>query len=159
LELIKLSNGSYTKVDDDLYPFLSRYRWSCSAGYALTAFRILENISYTVTMHRLIMRMSNKNVDHINGDKLDNRVCNLRYCERSQNSINYKRPNKSTGYRGVYNNSGGRYSARITINGKKTTLGTYDTKIEAAQAYDRAAQKYHKEFAVYNFPKKLLGDV
>lgn len=154
---IELSNGMKTLVDEDMFPFLKRFKWNYSGGYALTRFRIAENKSYSVAMQRLLMKMSSKHVDHINGNKLDNRVSNLRFASRSQNMINFHRLNK-TGFRGVYRNTDISWSSRITVNSQRITIGTFDSPKKAAEAYDLAALKHHGEFAVLNFPKAVLED-
>ena len=87
-------------------------------------------------------------VDHINGVKGDNRIANLRLATDCQNS--YHRPRKSnnvTGYKGVYQRENGKYRATITVNRKRTSLGTFDTKEEAYAAYCEAARRLHGEFA------------
>jgi hypothetical protein len=87
-------------------------------------------------------------VDHINGDKADNRICNLRLATDCQNS--YYRPRKSnnnSGFKGVYRRENGKYRATITVNKKRKNLGTFNTKEEAYAAYCEAARKLHGEFA------------
>jgi hypothetical protein len=87
-------------------------------------------------------------IDHINGDKADNRICNLRLATDYQNS--YYRPRKSTntsGLKGVYQRENGKYRATITIEKQKINLGTFETKEEAYAAYCEAARKLHGEFA------------
>ena len=88
-------------------------------------------------------------IDHINGNTLDNRKVNLRIATRQQNNAN--RIVKNTlGYRGVRIN-GNRYGAQIKFNGELIWLGTFDTKEEAAIAYDKKAVELFGEFAVLNF--------
>jgi hypothetical protein len=96
-----------------------------------------------------------KQLDHANGDKTDNRLCNLRECTAAQNGVNKKTPGGACGYRGVEFRPdkcrGKPYRARIGFNNKKTELGHFLTAAEAAQAYDRVARELHGEFARLNF--------
>ncbi len=90
-------------------------------------------------------------VDHINGDKLDNRRENLRLATSSENAFNCDLPaHNTTGYKGVYRNtyqSGPKpWQAAITVNRKKIYLGSYATAVEAARAYQQAACQYAGEF-------------
>jgi len=62
-------------------------------------------------------------------------------------------PEREIGFRGVCRNKD-RWSARITRDGKHVHLGTYDTKEDAARAYDEAARRLHGEFARFNFPRE-----
>jgi len=86
-------------------------------------------------------------VDHINGDRMDNRLSNLREATRSQNSMNIgaRRTNK-TGFKGVWAYKG-RFRSQIALDGKRTSLGTFDTAQEAYSAYCAAVVKLHGEFA------------
>lgn len=79
-------------------------------------------------------------IDHINRNRFDNRISNLREATQSQNSINRGTKNK-TGLKGVYP-SGAKYRALIQIN-----LGIFDTPELAHQAYSKAARELHGEFA------------
>jgi hypothetical protein len=81
-------------------------------------------------LHRLVTGYEgNLDIDHINGNGLDNRKCNLRICSHSRNMINLHRK-----YQGVYKTESGRYRARIGYNYKKIHIGTYDTIEEALEA-------------------------
>lgn len=88
-------------------------------------------------------------VDHINGVKGDNRIINLRLASRSQNNAN--RPaysNNASGIKGVYwEPRRKRWSAQITLNGKKELLGLFREKHAAADAYMEAAKRLFGEFA------------
>lgn len=87
-------------------------------------------------------------IDHIDGDGLNNRLANLRPCTHAQNQHNrsaYK-TNKS-GFKGVRMAKGGRrWRAEIKINGKSKHIGQFATVEEAHAAYAKACQTYHGEF-------------
>jgi len=92
--------------------------------------------------------------DHINHNGLDNREANVRAATNTQNNRHrrkYKKPSFSR-YKGVNRVKGTKlWRSRISVNGKRIYLGHFDSEIEAAKAYDEAAKKYHKEFAILNF--------
>jgi len=108
-----------------------------------------------VFMHRFIMGVDkNQIVDHINGNGLDNRRENLRICTRAQNQRNQKKhstPGLTSRFKGVSLRPFGRWATRIQVNKKQLNIGSFDTEIEAAKAYDKAAKKIHKEFCRLNF--------
>jgi hypothetical protein len=85
------------------------------------------------------------NIDHINGDKSDNRFENLRDVSHRQNIQNQRkaqRSNKSTGVLGTWKNGNG-FAARITYNNSKIYLGTFKTLAEARAAYVEAKRALH----------------
>ena len=92
-------------------------------------------------------------VDHINGNRLDNRRSNLRICTQSQNCTSRKpwKENK-TGYRGVNLLPSGKWRAAVKVNQKKIHLGVFDSPKLAARAYDMYAKTLHNEYAMLNFP-------
>ena len=101
-------------------------------------------------------------VDHINGDGLDNRRSNLRLCTRRQNSMNQKKQKNCTSkYKGVsWSKRRKKWAAAITLYGKYKSLGFFDDEEEAAQAYRVAARKYFGEFALkdeYTFNDLMYG--
>lgn len=86
-------------------------------------------------------------VDHINGNGLDNRALNLRVASVVQNQANAKtRIDSATGFKGV-SAKGKRYEARIKIAGRQVSLGRFETAEAAHRAYVDAARKLHGEFA------------
>lgn len=100
-------------------------------------------------------------VDHKNRNKLDCRIKNLRSCTHRESCINRKlRSDNKSGYKGVtYSSDTFRkrmWGASITVEGEQIGLGHFWTVREAAKAYDRAALKYHGEFAALNFQKGML---
>lgn len=164
---IPLTGGAIAIVDDEDYPFLTRRnrKWKLSgAGYA-TRIRTIDGQRFNVMMHRMVMNApKDKCVDHINGNPLDNRKCNLRFATQAENSRNRKiTVNKQVPYKGV-RISKNKFSAQIRGDGKWRYLGSYATAEEAALAYNLAAVQYFGEFAKLNpipqagimrWPKKL----
>ena len=86
-------------------------------------------------------------VDHINADKRDNRIENLRACTHSQNHA--ARRSSNTTHRGVYQ-SNGKWRARIKVRGIYKHLGSFMSRSEAAEAYNSAALQHFGEFAILN---------
>ena len=84
-------------------------------------------------------------IDHINGNGLDNRWCNLREATDSQQALNRKpRADNTSGYRGVsWEKCSQKYKAYIWVDGKCKNIGRYTCKHGAARAYNRMAIEYH----------------
>lgn len=145
MKIIKLSRNKEALVDDDDYERLNQLTWNCnSKGYA---------VRQSYLHNEIIKAPKGLVVDHINGNPLDNRKCNLRIATKSQNKINSKKytGNRTSKYKGVhYNKRDNIWLARIGINRKRIYLGSFKTEKEAALAYNEAALIYHKEFAVLN---------
>jgi len=88
-------------------------------------------------------------IDHINGDRSDNRPDNLRLATNQENQMNRKLScsNKS-GFKGVcWNEAGGNWRSYITVNRKRIHLGVYKELADAAESYEKAAIYYFGEFA------------
>lgn len=86
-------------------------------------------------------------VDHINGDRFDNRWVNLRAATNSQNSVNKGQPRSSSPFKGVrFDPRRNYWQARIKHQGHQQHLGYFDTPEEAAEAYRKAAQARWGEF-------------
>jgi hypothetical protein len=86
-------------------------------------------------------------IDHINGDRNDNRLSNLREATVTENSRNArKKSNNKSGRKGVFWQDG-RWCAQIKIGGKSTHIGRFDSLDDASAAYLRAAEKHFGSFA------------
>jgi hypothetical protein len=91
-------------------------------------------------------------VDHINGNKADNRKNNLRLVTASQNLMNTKlRSDNTSGYKGVYyNKKNNKRYARITVNKKIINLGSFKNKEDAIKIRKDAEEKYFGEYSYNN---------
>lgn len=144
-------------VDDEDYERIVKWHWSLTGGGYLKRQRKVDNhvrkFRYE-SMHRLVMGMDygdKRHVDHINGDPLDNRKCNLRICEPIENWRSCKRRKDNTsGYKGVsWSKSNKKWNARIKHEGKRISLGYFVTPEAAHAAYCKAADELFGEFARY----------
>lgn len=153
-------HGYKVQIDADDYDRVMALKWWLDRGqikkrnkiYFYHSFYVSRHKTCNVALHRFILGLSHKDgylCDHINGDTLDNRKCNLRKCTNTENSRNAKRPvTNTTGYKGVYlNKPTNKYVARITVDNKKILLGYYSDPKEAYTAYCEASKKYHGEFS------------
>lgn len=109
--------------------------------------------------HRVIWALvhgqwPNTGIDHINGDRSDNRLANLRMADQSQNMRNQApRSGGSSAFKGVKLSSRGKWIAQITLQYRTHHVGSFASEADAARAYDAAAMKLHGEFARLNFPQ------
>ena len=118
-----------------------------SNGYV----RIKLNKKEKIPAHRLAWLLTygafpEGSIDHINGNPLDNRICNLRIANASENGQNQRKPRKdnTSGYLGVYfHTHSNKYMAKIMINNKYKYLGIYTTAEEASKAYLEAKRRLH----------------
>jgi hypothetical protein len=150
---IQLSQGKVALVDDEDYKWLNQWRWcAVKSRETFCASRGVRRDGKwsSERMHRLILRpLEYELVDHKDHNGLNNQKENLRLCTNGQNQMN-RHPASATGFKGVYRDRSGRYKASIDFENKRYRLGTYDTPDEAALVYNKAAKKYHKEFANLN---------
>lgn len=158
--LIPLTQGKFALVDAENYDFLAQWHWSYKCGYAFRNPKI--NGKYrTIHMHREIMGMPKiKQIDHIDGNGLNNTKGNLRLVTNSQNQMNSKKRSKkaSSEYKGVhFGKREQKWVAQIGFNGKRKCLGYFDSEFEAASAYNEAAVKLHGEYARLNDLKCVKG--
>ena len=124
------------------------------AGYTSNGYVKIEIDSYQYFAHRLAWlyihgEFPSKQIDHIDGNRSNNRIVNLRLASQSQNSANMRRHSRNTsGFKGVHWHKRKQcWEARITVNSVQHHLGYFDESMNAHAAYCHAAIKNFGEFA------------
>jgi hypothetical protein len=159
---IPLTQNKWALVDKEDYELVSQYSWcyikgwhNKMTGYAQTNLHLPNGNYKRITMHRLLTNFD-KQVDHKDGNGLNNRRLNLRLVTDTQNRMNQQKyKNNTSGYKGVATriSRGKPWRACIVVNKKQIHLGLFENPVDAARAYDEAALKYFGKFAKINFPK------
>lgn len=140
---------AYALIDDSDEQDLSQFRWHCSQDKTVFRFvnRPCESIVKEYLHRRIVSPAQGLSVDHIDGDRFNNRRSNLRACLIHHNNWNKgKSPRNTSGYKGVYW-SRGLWQAEIRANGRKYYLGRYSTPETAHKAYRDACLRLHGEYA------------
>ena len=157
MKKIPISDDAFALVDDKDYPYLIQFRWYIQKQrhryYARRRKRI-DGRTREIRMHRVIAKARpGEEVDHVNGDGLDNRKCNLRIATAAQNQWNRskQRGKYTSKYKGVsYSVDKNRWSADIYENRIVHRLGKFMNEYDAVMAYNAAAVIWHGEFANLN---------
>lgn len=150
--LIDLPNSGPAMIDDDCLSLVSGVKWYAARGRD-TTYAMHRDANGTTYMHRLIAGAAKGfDVDHVNGNGLDNRRGNLRVCTHAQNIANQRISRANTsGFKGVsWDKRRGAWEAHIKFQGKKMFLGYHQVKADAARAYNAKATEIFGEFAKIN---------
>jgi hypothetical protein len=145
---IRVKNGVFLVDDEDVTLHVQGRGWTVnSGGYVHATIQGIQR-----PLHRLLMGLEPgdpRQVDHINGNRLDNRRCNLRVCTARENRRNArKRKDNTSGFKGVIRvGRDGTYRAVLAIGG-------FSSAEEAAKVYDTLAEVAYGEYAHLNFPKQ-----
>lgn len=158
----RLGKGKFTQVDDEDYEHLNQFYWQLNdRGYVQGRYRRFKREQWrNVKMHRIIIGVPRGvSVDHIDGNKTDNRRRNLRPCNQTQNAGNQKLSSANTsGFKGVsFKKDLGQWRAKIHYIDTDYHLGYFPTPVTAAMAYDIAARDIFGDFARLNFPNGIHG--
>ena len=122
-----------------------------AGGFDAYGYRVIKIAYKAYKEHRLIWllvhgRLPDKDLDHINGVKDDNKIDNLREATRQENCYNRKAIGGSSKYKGVSLHKCGKWQTSYALNGKQIYLGMFDTELEAAKAYSNFVKPIHREF-------------
>lgn len=146
---IPLTKNKIAVIDDEDWELVSRYKWHTMPVKNL----FYANCSQRILMHRLILNPpKGLFVDHIDRNGLNNRRNNLRIATQSQNMVNVKPRGKYL--KGVVR-SGRGFAVNIKTNGNRIYLGTFDTELEAHEAYITKGIEVHGEF----MPQDLIDNL
>ncbi len=155
---IYVGNDLFALCDWESFDKVKGYKWALTTRgrsgnlYAQAWRKASDGGREKISMHRLICGEESGVVyDHINGNGLDNRLCNLRKASAQQNSFNQKSRAGSSIYKGVsFDKEGGLWRSYITVDGKRKYLGRHAEEVDAAKAYDVAAIELFGSFARLN---------
>ncbi len=153
---LKGKSDKFVIISPELAPIILEYDWYLSKSGYPTTYKSPDKKHHFgrsgLKMHQLIYQRVPKGyvVDHINRNRLDNRVENLRVCTIAENNYNRTKPkNGNNTYKGVQETANG-WRASISKEGQTYTMNA-PTEIQAAKLYDIMAEEIHGEYAAKNF--------
>lgn len=144
--IVPLTKGYEAIIDTEDYDIISEKTWTYSSGYG-----VFSRNKKFIMMHNFIMNPPDGfEVDHINGNRSDNRHCNLRLATHQQNMLNRSaNRNNKIGIKCI-SRRGNRWRVRINLGGKENFLGSYGSLEEAIAVRDAAFEEHHGDFARYD---------
>lgn len=153
---IQLSQGKVALVDDEDFGALSKHKWS-ALRRARSWHAVRRTADRYIYMHREIIGADcPREVDHADGNGLNNQRANLRAATRGNNMHNCgKRDLKSatSQFKGVcWDRRAGKWHAQSSVNYKNHHIGLFANEVAAAIAYDHFARHHHGAYARPNFP-------
>ena len=155
---IPLTKGKFALVDKEDYDVLNQWNWFLtSSGGKEYAARVLPRpVHKQILMHRQLLGVVGKTeIDHKNGNGLDNRKVNLRKVSSQQNKWNsFKHKDNKTGFRGVVFAPHAKKFAVFVKTKNKRFFGYFKTAEEAAKKHDEVVKQEFGQFAKLNFPEK-----
>jgi hypothetical protein len=166
---VQLHDGRNTLIDDDAYAEISRWKWRAQCRdrastrrkhYYACCMTFNNGQRAPISVHRILAGATKGvEVDHRNGDGLDNRRDNLRLCTKTENKRNVRSTWGRSKYKGIsYDSRKRAWRARLKrADGVRISLGLHSTEEDAARAYDCAAIEHYGEFAATN--AEIFGDL
>lgn len=151
IAIVPLTKGYEAIIDAEDMHIADSVNWSAmvpksKSGKEYSPYAIR---GYGILLHREIMQAKKGQIlDHINGNTLDNRKSNLRFCTHSQNMQNSQRHETNTsGHRGVrFRKDRNKWRSEIYFNGKYIHLGLFENKIDAISAYEQKSAELFGDF-------------
>lgn len=161
MKAISLTQGKSTIVDDDAPAWIFDVKWYAQRArhnfYAVREMLCIDGKRRAIRLHRIIVRApQGLEVDHIDGDGLNNLRANLRICNNIENQHGYQRKpaNTSSEFRGVcWHKATGKWLAQIQHNCHRLHIGLFDDEVEAARAFDTKARELGWPESGLNFPR------
>ncbi len=160
MTIIRRNGDQYdVLLDAEDYEIQNQYTWSIDTSRPDGKPRVMrhdvlpDGKRRVHLLHRDILNAPHgMEVDHINGNQLDERRCNIRLCTHAENMRNRQKfRNCSSQYKGVsMDKNSNTWIAHIQVNGVQKYLGGFTTEIDAAKAYNEAAKALYGEFALPN---------
>lgn len=149
MKKISLTQDKFALISNRDYASLSKFKW-CALRHGKTFVAVRKYKGKVVKMHRFLLNPDEGiEIDHKDGNGLNNQRSNLRICTRGQNNQNRGKPdNNTSGLKGVYWHKTHKcWTAAIGVNGEQVWLGTFSNKRRAYQARLDAGKKYHGIFS------------
>lgn len=157
MKTIQLTQNKIALVDDEDFEKINRHKWHVlktkNNWYAVTKEKNNRKHRKSFLLHRVVLNAPvGLQVDHKDGNGLNNQKENLRLCSLAQNhqAFQTKSKNSTSRFRGVRFKKNA-WDAQIKTKGKSFHLGCYKTEEDAARAYDKKARELFGEFAATNF--------
>jgi len=141
---IPLTQGKVAQVDDEDYEELRRFKWCAQKNwntyYAMRRPAAINGKREAIFMHQSIMgRLNGFEIDHRDGDGLNNQKSNLRHVTHRQNCQNRKNTSETSKYPGIsWDNKRNKWYARLRIGSTRRYLGSFTSEMEAFEAYREA---------------------
>jgi hypothetical protein len=155
MKLIFLSKGKFAQVDDDIYDYLSQWKWYFDGKYARRHIK-WEGKQQNILLHRVVNTTPQGLLtDHIDGDCLNNQRANLRNCTKRTNAANMRKHRGSSVYKGVSKHENS-WRTQIWQNNEKVYGAVFPNERWAAMAYDLNAKALFGEYARLNFAGELV---
>jgi hypothetical protein len=165
---IELTKGKFTQINENIEFFIGSFDWYFEHGYAARTTKTKESSNakrHNLFMHRVVYERFHGPIpeglfiDHINGDKLDNMIENLRVCSNKQNCRNqYKKEITKSKYKGVSWHKRDKYWYAYGPGEDENQhyIGRFETEEDAARVYDNAVRRCFGAFARPNFENETF---
>lgn len=158
MELLGRGENKFMMVSKESLNVVLEFNWYLGKdGYPVSFGSVDGKIKGRIKLHHLVIKVNSHVpksmiIDHINRNRLDNRLENLRICTQQENSFNRTKNKNSKGlFKGVKKISEGNWVACVTKNGIKHEIKNIPTEDEAGKIYDLMAEDLFGEFAGKNF--------